>query len=82
MNIYAIYDEKAQAYNNPFVMNHDGQAARAFEDEAAQPDSMINKHPEDYRLYRIGEYHQETGKIIPEDVPKFVCDGKQVKGEN
>ena len=67
LNIYSIYDTASGAYMRPFYMNSDGQAIRAFSDLAQDAEHEIGRHPEDYTLYRIGTFDDNTGKLHPED---------------
>lgn len=63
-NAYAIFDKGVQAYMRPFFMQADGQAMRLFGDMAVDAEHDIGKHPEDYALFRIGEYEEESGALI------------------
>lgn len=65
LKIYAVYDKKSVAYNNPFYFPQKGQAIRGFEDAVNDPNSMLNKHPEDFALFEIGEWNDTTGVITP-----------------
>lgn len=53
--IYAVIDTKAEAIIG-FLMicKHEAQAIRNFCDVADDPKGMINRHPDDYDLYRLG----------------------------
>ena len=62
-NFYAVYDSATCAYMRPFAFQTDGQALRGFADEAVRADSEISKHPEDYSLYRIASFDDNTGKM-------------------
>lgn len=64
LNVYAIYDKAVNAYMRPFVMQADGQAIRVFSDMAVDADHEISKHPEDYSLFRIGEFDGNTGALV------------------
>lgn len=64
--LYSIYDEKAKAFAPPYAMFHDGEALRAFGDLVQDPQSKINKHPSDYKLFRVGEFNNANGAIAPE----------------
>lgn len=63
--IYAVKDLATQAFGNPFVTKAQGEALRSFMDEVnADPaQSQIAKHPEDYELYKLGDYDDENGQI-------------------
>lgn len=64
--IYTIFDSKAEAFNAPFYFQHDAQAIRGFADAVNSPESHIGMHPEDYTLFVIGTYDDETAEIKTE----------------
>lgn len=65
--IYAVKDLAVQAYGIPFFVRAKGEAVRSFQDEVNKKDgqSAIAAHPEDYELYYIGNYNDQTGEIEP-----------------
>lgn len=63
MNIYSIFDNKALAYNQPFLMKNDNMATRAFSNLANDPESNISANPDDFVLYQIGSFDETTGLI-------------------
>lgn len=67
LNIYSIYDSAAGSYMNPFVMQSDAQALRAFTDIATDAEHDIGKHPEDYSVWYIGQFHQIKGELVSEN---------------
>lgn len=67
LNVYSIYDTKANAYAQPFYSQTDGSAIRAFSDHANEKGTPANKHPDDYILFRIGTYDDETGVISDDE---------------
>lgn len=77
--IYAIYDDKAEAYNTPFPLASDGLAIRAFQEGCKDPRTDLYKYPGDFSLYCIATWDDSTAQfenIIP---PKFLS--KNVKKE-
>jgi len=55
MHIYAILDTKAGSIIGGLQLHrHPAAAIRVFGDIAADPKSMIAKHPEDYELIELG----------------------------
>jgi len=72
MQIYSIYDEKALAYNIPFILQTDGLATRAFADLINDDRSTIHNYPSDFTLYRIGTVDLSTGTITPEPKPVYI----------
>lgn len=63
LQVFSIHDSKAAAYAPPFFMARMELALRAFNDLAADTQSQINKHPEDYTLFLIGEFDDATGAL-------------------
>lgn len=79
VNIYSIFDSAASAFITPFYMHNDGLAIRAFQDNVnAGDDNNIAKHPDQFTLFRLGEYDDKTGKITPEDTPISVALGVEL----
>lgn len=66
MNIkmYSVLDLKTGCFSHPFYEVTNGSAVRAFVDTAQNKDHPFNKHPEDYQLYYIGEFRDDTGSIV------------------
>lgn len=62
--IFAIHDGKAMAYLPPFFLHSEGMAKRSFGDCIADENHQFGKHPEDYTLFKIGEFDDARGVII------------------
>lgn len=65
VKIFSILDAKTGAYMQPFFALAIGQAARMFGDNVNDTTSGMNKHPEDYVLYHIGEFDDNSGELTP-----------------
>jgi hypothetical protein len=63
LQIFAIKDTKVNAFMQPFFMRTEAEAIRAFATSTNDPSTNFNKHPEDYHLFQLGEYDEETGKL-------------------
>lgn len=63
MNVYAIHDELADIWSNPFVLN-EKTASRTFQFMAKQ---RAEEECKDQKIYLIGHYDNETGEIGPMD---------------
>lgn len=71
MKIFAVHDSKAEIFGTPIFLPTLGLAIRAFADQVNNPEpNPISQHPEDYTLFDIGEYNQETGELIANKTPK------------
>lgn len=68
--VFSVHDSKGETYNTPMFLPAKGMAVRAFGDQANDPGSEINKHPEDYTLFCIGEYETDTGLLVPLKTPQ------------
>lgn len=69
LKVFTIYDSKAEAYMQPFFMQTKGQAMRALVDTLEDPKTQFCKHPEDFTLFEIGTYDDQTGKFENLDAP-------------
>lgn len=63
MNLYSIFDTKAELYLKPFQMQNDATAIRAITSSILQNEELT-AYPSDYILKRLGSYHESTGVII------------------
>jgi len=75
LNVYSIRDIKAETYGSPFYLSQDGQALRAFGDLVGDEKTSIHKHPEDYQLFKLGTYDDNSGRHTALDVPKYMSQG-------
>lgn len=69
---FCVRDEKASVYGHPFFMSTRGLAMRTFSEWVKDPNTPVGKHPEDYRLYAIGLYDDESALMVPEQL-ELVC---------
>lgn len=65
LNAYSIHDDKALTYSPPFYAAAHGQAVRNVMDAATDPNSSLGRHPNDYRLYCIGQFDDQSGTLMP-----------------
>ncbi|AXH78181.1 MAG: nonstructural protein [Microviridae sp.] len=75
--VCSIRDRAADVYSQPMFFNSIGGAVRAFGDEVKRvaDNNNLHKHPEDFDLYLVAEFDDESGEFIPQ-VPKMVAVGK------
>nr|QJB20664.1 MAG: nonstructural protein [Microvirus sp.] len=75
LKIYTLRDAKAEVYHSPFFQKTHGEAERTFNKLVHDEKSMISQYPEDYDLYYLGEYDDQTGTIqsvVPQHIVKAV----------
>lgn len=63
LNICTTYDSKAKCYTVPALIPSTQSIDRVWADAVNDPNSVFNKHPEDYTLFHIGEFDFESGKL-------------------
>lgn len=71
VQIYSIYDTKAESYHQPFFTTNDATAMRMLQNELQNPESNFSKYPEDYHLFHIGTFNDTTALLehcIPESL--------------
>lgn len=76
--VLAIRDRAANAFDRPMFFTSLGAALRAFGDEINRVDlnNNLNKHPEDFDLYHLGEYDDENASFTMNAQPKQIGIGK------
>jgi len=78
LEIVSVYDVKADVYATPVFVQSQLVAQRSFSDIANVKDSPINKHPEDYRLFMLGFFDDETGYVEAYTKPVLICTATEV----
>lgn len=65
--ICAVFDRATQAYGAPFVVPALGHAMRSFTAEVNREhaENMLYNHKEDFELWELGEFDEESGDIKP-----------------
>lgn len=61
--MFGLFDSKAAVYGTPFFMPNQAMAMRGFGDMVNDNRSMVAKHPEDFTLYMLGEFDDNTGVV-------------------
>ena len=77
LRLYSVFDEKASSFGSPFYLETDGMALRLFSDQVTDSShpSLLNQHPEDFKLYCIGQFDNDSGEVIKESQPRFLANG-------
>jgi len=81
MNVYAMYDHAIQAFGIPLFYQTDKAAIRAFTDEINRDSAtnLLYLHPEDYELFAIGTFDDNTAKFDQgQPLAKLIAHGKAV----
>lgn len=84
LTVLAIKDRAVATFMQPFFSHHIGAAKRTFSDEINRqaPDNPLAKHPEDYDLFELGTFDDQTGRFECLPQPRQVSIGKdEVRGD-
>lgn len=66
LQIFAIKDRAIAAFMQPFFAPSIGGALRAFQDAMNDGSTPMNKHPDDYDLWHLGEWDDQSGEFVCE----------------
>lgn len=63
--VVAVRDAAVHAFNRPFFVPTIGVAVRSFADEVNRKadDNQMFRHPEDFELWSLGVFDDETGEF-------------------
>lgn len=67
---FSIFDTGAESYNTPMFVGANGQATRSFADQCNDPESLLNRHHNDFELFLLGEFDSRTGLLTPLSRPQ------------
>lgn len=78
--VVCVYDSAVAAYGRPFFVPSVGAAIRSFGDEVnrSAPDNTMFAHPDDYVLWYLGDFDEETG-LFGGEAARVLTRGKDVK---
>lgn len=63
INVYALFDSKALAFQKPIFVLNDQIAVRELKIAVNDKSNMIGMFPEDYTLFRIATFDEKSGNI-------------------
>lgn len=69
VRVFTVYDSKVGAYAAPFCMRSKGEALRSWIDVVNDPKTAFSKHPEDFCLFEVAEYDEDTGQFSNHPAP-------------
>ena len=75
VKVFSVRDEKANSFGQPFFAVNDNIARRMFSDLVEDPKSMVARHPDDFKLYSLGEFDDNSGELSPLAQPEFLAHG-------
>lgn len=79
LNVYTVYDSKAEIYIQPFCLQTRGEAIRSWDDVVNDPKTQYYKHPSDFTLFELGTYDTLTSKYNLLDAKIPIGSGNEFK---
>lgn len=76
--VVSIRDSALGAYMRPFVVPTPAMAVRGFTDEVSREGSEMGKHREDYELFQVAVFDEDTGKFDNLDSPRSLVRGSDI----
>lgn len=78
--VVAIRDRALDSFSRPFFVPTIGAAIRSFADEVnrADKENPLYAHPEDFDLYKLGEFDEQSGSFTNEARPGQIAIGKDL----
>lgn len=71
--IYSILDTKAGAFAPPFFVANDQVAIRSVLAARNDPNGLMGRFPDDFKLFCLGDFDDEVGVLSP-SAPKLIME--------
>ena len=71
-NAYSIKDAKANVFSAPFFQLNDQVAQRSFEQASNDANTTIHQNPQDFSLYRLAQFDDQSGELHAEKQPYYL----------
>lgn len=78
--ICGIHDTCSDSWLSPMFWQTRRQAVRAFKDVIADKNTEFARHPEDYNLFSLGTFDEQSGAVVGAE-PVLVCSGVSLLSE-
>lgn len=63
VNMYSVFDRKANMFNHPFFAAHDVLASRTVYMREKVDSSSLSEFPDDFMLVKVGSFDPVTGDV-------------------
>lgn len=78
--VCSVFDAKAGLFSNPFYSVNTAVAKRDFFAGCSDPKSGLSRNAEDYSLFQVATFDDESGQFSPIVPPSFISNAIS-KGE-
>ena len=66
---FSVFDSASESFSPPFFAQTKGLAIRSFADLVNDPNTSVHKYPDQFTLFEIGEFHDDTGVLSATKTP-------------
>lgn len=80
INLYSVKDTKLGKFAQPFCAPNDDIAKRMLTSTISAGNNNIAEFPEDFQLFKLGKYEEETGTL--ESEVEFLANATELKRSN
>lgn len=77
INLYSVKDTKLGKYCQPFTAPNNEIAKRMLHSTVRAGGNNIADYPEDFQLYKLGHYEEDTGELHNE--MEFIANATEFK---
>lgn len=79
LKAFSVKDTKAGSYSAPYFAPSIGEGERVFLKLARDPQTNVNQFAEDYDLYLVGDYDDQTTHYAALQIPQQLLKGIAAK---
>ena len=79
LKVYSVCDSKTKIFHPPHYSRTEPDALRSFQQLINDERSTLNQFTDDFDLYYLGEYYDDTGKFDLLDTPQHIVKAIQLK---
>lgn len=72
LKYFSVFDKKANLFGPVFSSHTLGSAERSLKESMSNPDSPHGKYPDDFSLYHLFDFDDETGLIVDTHEPPLL----------
>lgn len=76
--VVSVRDSALDAFMRPFFVPTTAMAVRSFQDEVKRPESEMGKHRDDYALFEIASFDEESGRFDNLPSPRQLIRGSDI----
>lgn len=73
LRMYSIFDKKSLIHHPPQFLYNTGHALRYFKSTVERQErSFMTDYPEDFDVYEVGSFDDQTGVVEKMDKPQYI----------